>query len=515
MKDMINARRRTGLTRLVAAAAAFIMLFSGCGLNPGPPDDSSTGTTQPTTSSSTPAYQPGDLTPSPLTIHSAALVDDGEFAYFADPETGFLTAVDLQSGETRTLLETAISSELILSDSRIFFRETASGRICSVLTNGTLYRSGYKMPFESGVMYEGNIYFIENTLSNGDCVLYCYSPLEGEWSTTILTGCERSLSRSTAVFDAGCLYYIQDGAEKDGIIKLSLDTLEKSRIYTSEGKIREILCQSGTLYFRDTASASILSLADGEAGTYISTDAARIFAVLTDGLLYGSIGSGSDNIKMGNADGQETVCMGGEILAYGGSRAVVLRANKKNDRLCLVKYPEDEVQHYIDGTPYLILAGENFVLAVICGEQSRYLFSLADGSVLALDAVPLALTEVELDDYLAASIKERVIPSKEALAAAEPAKLASVFACALAKSDRAAINRMLENSGVWISPYAPLYFKQWTASKLPSAYEIELVPYFENDLAFAGFLPAALRKISVKVGGIEMQLPFQKFLERE
>ena len=236
--------------------------------------------------------------------------------------------------------------------------------------------------------------------------------------------------------------------------------------------------------------------------------------MLTDGLLYGSIGSGSDNIKMGNADGQETVCMGGEILAYGGSRAVVLRANKKNDRLCLVKYPEDEVQHYIDGTPYLILAGENFVLAVICGEQSRYLFSLADGSVLALDAVPLALTEVELDDYLAASIKERVIPSKEALAAAEPAKLASVFACALAKSDRAAINRMLENSGVWISPYAPLYFKQWTASKLPSAYEIELVPYFENDLAFAGFLPAALRKISVNVGGIEMQLPFPKFLER-
>ena len=50
---------------------------------------------------------------------------------------------------------------------------------------------------------------------------------------------------------------------------------------------------------------------------------------------------------------------------------------------------------------------------------------------------------------------------------------------------------------------------------MPSAYEIELVPYFENDLAFAGFLPAALRKISVKVGGIEMQLPFQKFLERE
>ena len=210
---MINARRRTGLTRLVAAAAAFIMLFSGCGLNPGPPDDSSTGTTQPTTSSS-PLTSRATL---PLADDtSAALVDDGG-CLFRRSETGFLTAVDLQSGETRTLLETAISSELILSDSRIFFRETASGHICSVLTNGTLYRSGYKMPFESGVMYEGNIYFIENTLSNGDCVLYCYSPLEGEWSTTILTGCERSLSHSTAVFDAGCLYYIQDGAEKTAL----------------------------------------------------------------------------------------------------------------------------------------------------------------------------------------------------------------------------------------------------------------------------------------------------------
>ena len=54
---------------------------------------------------------------------------------------------------------------------------------------------------------------------------------------------------------------------------------------------------------------------------------------------------------------------GGEILAYGGSAPLCWRANEKKTTVLPFKYPEDEVQHYIDGAPLPDFGGRKLFLA--------------------------------------------------------------------------------------------------------------------------------------------------------
>ena len=425
---------------------------------------------------------------------------------FVSPRESELVRIDRETGRSLTLCDAPVYREFLVLEDRVFFRNTETGYICAVNTDGSNLLSYYQMPFCNGVMKDGVMYFI-NTEDNfeNEAVLYSYEPLEGIWSTSILSGCYLSPVRRTVVFSDDAVYYISSTADAERIIRQSLDTGERTVVYTTgrsqTGCLTELYLSGDTLYFYDAAAGAICRYEDGDTEVQqLDLPGDRLYAVLVDGLLFASSEAGGSKLFFGNAAGQSAEYQGGVVMTAGASRALVRRSGDEGeDILAVVKYPEDEVQEQISGLMNYV-ATDNAGNAVVFfyGAYSCYYVDLNSGEIQEYEVEPLYLDRLPIDRYIAGEEEGPAVLAGFDLETTTPQQFARAFAAAVADGDRLSLAVLLSGRAD-LHAFPPVQMKSWRISRDETetdenrvTYLIEYTPYAQADMLYLQFAPAII-----------------------
>lgn len=483
----------------MAATLALLLLFVSACSNGGRPSETEPSETAAPSTSGASTAAPSEETGSGV---SSELYVSGETAVFVDPATGCLTRADITTGETRRLYPARTDGAFIAAAGRIYFRELDNGRICSVAMDGSDFRAYFKMPFSGGVYIDGKLYFAAENESSGEYVLYTYQLSAGEWSSAILSGSEASDNRTTMLYADDAVYYIACAENTESVVKKDLLTGERKTVFISRGigrgYIGELVPYADGLCFVDMYTDSLYTVSgDGSCALYSAARATRIFAALNDGMLYASERGRYDTMLMGNSEGLEAECLGGVVAAFGGSRALVRRSGS----ICLVKYPEDELQTEIKGELICLLRGSDCALAVMEGDPAYSLFSFSHGDVATLQGEAGSRQTVTPEKYLSAD--SGCLPAAELLDKASAAVRANVFASAASRGDAETLNMLLSGRDK-IAPYPAVKAASYELTKLSAdaestEFSVKYTYADPTDEVYAAFRPEILKSGTLRL----------------
>jgi hypothetical protein len=155
-------------------------------------------------------------------VRSENLYTDGRYIIFVNPVSKLLSRADIANGETVVLCYEQAWRDFFVVGDIVYFRELLSNTVCSVKKDGTDLKKYLKMPFTTGIIVDGVMYFINSEDYTNETVLYKYSIERGEWSAGALTGSRQSPMRNTVAFTDGGIYYISNsgGQAMNGCIGL-------------------------------------------------------------------------------------------------------------------------------------------------------------------------------------------------------------------------------------------------------------------------------------------------------
>lgn len=440
------------------------------------------------------------------TVLSTQLWRRGSTIVLVSPLDNCLTCLDLTTGKSTVICDLPAYREFLVLENRVFFRNLDTGELCAVNMDGTELTTYYRMPFGSGAMKNGVLYFLGDPESiSGETLLYSYDPLNGVWSTTLLNGCALSPTRQTAVFLNDALYYIASDLGVERIIRQTIGTGERTVLYTvgrtGSGYLTELYASHGTLYFHDRASGSTYSwIAGSELLDRIEMAGDRLYAVLTEGLLFGSTEAGGEKLFFGNLIGNSAEYRSGVVMTTGGSRALVRRSGDNGeDQLAIVKYPEDEDQALLTGTllDYRTDGSGNAVVFFYDSDTCTYV-NLMSGQTQPVAVNPVSQTVCAVEQYL---LQPGTLLSADALQTETPHRLAQAFATAVARNDWHTLAVLLPDG---IHAYPTVRMKSWSVSRneqssteTSETYRIVYTPYAEADSWCLSYAPGVLRSGSL------------------
>lgn len=484
------------ITLFLTAALFFALTITGCTPEKSP---EAAGETAVPTTATTAVTEPADESPVAGTIMSQNMFVDDRYVIYVNPSNRLLTRADRAEGETKILYQVPVFEEFFEIGDRIYFRELSSNLICSINKDGADFESYLKMPFTTGVMIDGTMYFINAQDYTNETVLYRYDIESGEWSAGTLSGNRQSPVRKTVAFTENGIYYISHSGGNTSIMEYIYLTGEKITVYTASanysGEIPEILYINGALIFRDPEEeGGFLSIGADNAVARYNLEGIRVFGALEDGLLY--CGEKSGVLLKGDAEGHVSEYTGGSVLACATSRALVFRSSGMEDRVALIKYPDDTEQYRIKGTPYKVLTCKGYAFVFLYDSGKAYFIDMEKPELTEYPVTAFSLTEVGIDLYIKENSYSGTTPSDVELKTASPATLAKVFAEAVTKNDRLTLNKLLP-AGEWLKPYLPVVFKDWKVTLADGenmVYTIEYTPYNDEDLAFEDLWPDIIRR---------------------
>lgn len=468
---------------------------------------SGSDTKAPEQTSAPPTFQdPLDTIRQEKTVLFTQLWRRGSTIVLVSPLDNRLTSLDLTTGQSAAICDLPADREFLILENRVFFRNRDTGELCAVNMDGTELTTYYRMPFGSGAMKNGVLYFLGDPESvSGETLLYSYDPLNGVWSTTLLNGCALSPTRQTAVFLNDALYYIASDFGVERIIRQTIGTGERTVLYTvgrtGSGYLTELHVSHGTLYFHDRASNSTYSwIANGELLDRIEMAGDRLYAVLTEGLLFGSTEAGGEKLFFGNLIGHSAEYRSGVVMTTGGSRALVRRnGDNGEDQLAIVKYPEDEDQALLLGSlmDYRTDGAGNAVVFFHDSDTCTYV-NLMSGQTQTVSVSPVALKVCPVEQYL---LQPGTQLSADALQTATPQQLAQAFATAVARNDWHTLGVLLPDG---LHAYPTVRMKSWsvsrneqTSTETSETYRIVYTPYAEADAWCLSYAPGILRSGSL------------------
>ena len=454
-----------------------------------------------------------DAEPDPLddihqekTVQSTQLWCHANKLIFVAPHDNRLTRVELSTGQTTAICDLPAYREFLVIEDRIFFRNLDTGELCAVNENGTELRTYFKMPFCRGAMKDSVLYFLNSdSTDGGDAKLYTYDPLGGVWATTILSGCTLSPNRQTAVFIGDALFYLANDTGVDRLIRQTLETGERTVIYTASqtgsGRLAELYASNNTLYFHDRSNGETYRYADGAPPRSIAVAGDRIYAVLTEGILFGSAEAGGDRLFFGNTLGDYTEYRHGIVMAAGGPRALVRRTTDGVDELAMVKYPEDETQTLFTGRISHMAADNAGHAVVFFYDTSAYTYvNLSAGKTEEFTMPAVELERLAAADYIAAGARPHTILAETDLTAVAPQQFVQIFAAAVAKNDRYTLSMLAGNIG----SYPPVCVKNWTINRSEQSsdearvtYRITYALYTQADAWCMEYAPELIRSGSL------------------
>lgn len=423
------------------------------------------------------------------TVQSTQLWCHANKLVFVAPHDNRLTRVELSTGRTTAICDLPAYREFLVIEDRIFFRNLDTGELCAVNENGTELRRYFKMPFCRGAMKDSVLYFLNSDgADGGDAVLYTYNPLDGIWATAILSGCTLSPNRQTTVFIGDALFYLANDTGVDRLIRQTLETGERTVIYTASqagsGRLTNLYAANNTLYFHDRSNGETYRYADGAPPRSVTVAGDRIYAVLTEGILFGTVEAGGDRLFFGNTLGDYTEYRHGIVMAAGGPRALVRRTSGGLDVLAMVKYPEDEAQTLFTGLISHVAADNAGHAVVFFYDTTAYTYvNLSAGKTEEFSMPAVELERLPAADYIAAGEKPHTVLAETDLTAIAPQQFVQLFATAAAKNDRYTL-AMLSGD---IGSYPPIRIKSWTISRSEQSSDEARVTYRIN---YALYTPA-------------------------
>ncbi len=439
--------------------------------------------------------------PAEETIYSTKLYVDDEQIVYVSPTTGYLMRTTRKDSKSTNLYEGTVWEEFLVAGGRILFRDTQTGHISSIKLDGNEYTKLFKMPFYHGIMRRGSLYFIDTSNMVDETVLYVYTINDEKWSTHILAGNRQSCSRQTIVFGDDNLYYLSITDNTVSIISMNYENGEKRTIFTAaRGErlaIPELFGSKGGIYYSDPFENRFIYMGKDERPTYYPTGGDRIFAVITEGLLFAKSENYFGNLLIGNTEGQVTECKSGKVLSYHGARAFIQRLDVNGrEYATLVKYPEDVEQIVIHGEIHTLITHDRYALAFFYDNNKSYLIDMAEAEAIEYELENPNPEEVTIDQYLSEGKDKNIVPSASSLLMASPGELVAVFTNAAVNNDRHTLIR-LYGSEEKLPPYPDLYMKSYTVQKESDTgerivYTIDYVPYSERDDVFLGYWPEVL-----------------------
>ncbi len=420
---------------------------------------------------------------------------------FVEPKEDLLVCADPVANTMTVLCEAPVYPEFIVTGNRILCRQLDTGRICSMNMDGSDVVEYYQLPFGCGAMLDGVLYFVdtETGMTNSGTVLYRYELASGMWSTSILPGNHLSPIRRTLVFEGETVCYISEEGGVYSVIRQALATGERTVLHTSSMPILERYGRDGILCFYDEAAGALMRF-DGSNRRAIAYEARRVYAVLSEGILFGKPNDQGTGLFFGNTAGSFAEFTGGVVMAAGGSRGLVNRIDDAGlDELAIVKYPEDRVFYHLNGKLNCVITdGEGHAAAFFYDINECYLIDLQLGTVRTCAAKPIFLHPVSPVQYVLETSKFVNVVGDQDLHDCTPRQVAEAFAQAVADGDHLSVNRILSEF-CEPSAYPDVRMKSWNVARLESAdknkigYEIVYTPYTEGDLRYLDWMPAGAR----------------------